>query len=326
MSPPRLTLACLPYDHVQPLVSGEVRIEGVELMPVILRRPLDVFSRMLANSEFDIAEMSLTHCFTLKMNGRAKFVTLPVFPSRMFRHGFIFVNAGSGIAAPKDLEGKRIGVQGYQTTAAVWIRGILQRDYGVSFERVRWFEGGVNQKGVAGGTTTRLRPDDPLAVESIGENTTLSDALAAGEIDALIGPEIPGSLYASGQVHRLFPDYHRVEREYYAKTGIFPIMHALVIKDGVHRAHPWLAANAFRAFEAAKKLVQHQARFTGALSYMLPWQHEQIEEIDQVFGADPWPYGVTANRPTLDAFAQILAEQRFMAKPAPLDEIFVPVD
>jgi 4,5-dihydroxyphthalate decarboxylase len=295
------------------------------MTPILLRRPLDVFSRMLAKSEFDIAEMSLTHCYTLKVQGTAKFVTLPVFPSRMFRHGFIFVNARSGIAAPKDLEGRKIGVQGYQTTAAVWIRGILQREYGVSFERVRWFEGGVNQKGVAGGATTRLRPGEALAVEAIGDDKTLSEALAAGEIDALIGPEIPGSLYSSEQVRRLFPEYHRVEREYYAKTKIFPIMHALVIKDEVHRANPWLAANVFRAFEASKKLVQRQARFTGALSYMLPWQHEQIEEIDQVFGADPWPYGVAANRPTLDAFAEILATQRFLPKAPPPDEIFVPV-
>jgi 4,5-dihydroxyphthalate decarboxylase len=325
MNPLRLTLACLPYDHVQPLTSGEVRIEGVELAPIACRRPMDVFSRMLANNEFDIAEMSLIHCFILTMLGRARFVALPVYPSRMFRHGFIFVNTRAGVTAPKDLEAKRIGVQGYQTTAAVWIRGILQREYGVSFDGAKWFEGGVNQKGVAGGQATRLRPDSSLAIESIGDGTTLSDALAAGEIDALIGPEVPHSLHRSGRVRRLFPDYHAIERDYYARTGIFPIMHALVLKDEVHRAHPWLATNVCTAFERSKQVAHRQARFTGALSYMLPWQHEQIEEIDQIFGPDPWPYGIRRNRSALEAFAQFLFEQRFTPKVAALDEVFLTV-
>lgn len=321
----QLTMAGLPTDRIYPLASGEVQIEGAELKYLPIRHPVEIFSRMLRSNEFDVAEMSVTHCFVLKAENRARFVTLPVFPSRMFRHGFIFVNTRSGIGAPKDLENRRIGVQGHQSTAAIWIRGILQHEYGVSFKRVRWFEGGVNRRGVPGGEVTALRPAEPLAVEFIGESRTLNDMLAAGEIDALIGPEAPNALRTSKDVARLWPDYHRLETEYHRRTGIFPIMHALVMREELYREHPWLAARVYKAFVAAKDLAQLQSRFTGAMSYMLPWMFEQLEEIDAVFGADFWPYGLEPNRRTLEAYAQMLLEQKFLSAPVRLEDIFLPV-
>ncbi|MGH7088512.1 MAG: hypothetical protein ACREFQ_06390 [Stellaceae bacterium] len=322
----RLTMACGPYDRMEALYNGDVSIAGVELAPRIIQRPLDIFSRMLADDEFDVAVMSLTHCFVLRAARRARFVALPVFPSRMFRHGFIFVNRRSGIRTPAELAGRRIGVQGYQMTAAVWIRGHLRSDYGVVLDDVEWFEGGVNQPGVAGGEATRFRPSRPVKIQSIAKDRTLNDMLTSGEIDALIGADAPRSLQERGAVIRLFPDYHAVERAYFERTGIFPIMHALVIREALYREYPWLATALYKSCDAAKAVAHAGARYTSALRFMLPWLYKHLDEIDAVFGADPWPYGLEPNRATLEAFSRHLADDGFLGQPVPLDEIFVPVD
>lgn len=323
MSKPSLTFACGPYDRMEPLYNGTVSVEGVDLVPRVIQTPMHIFGPMLKNGEFDISEMSLTHCFTLRAQGQAKFVTLPVFPSRMFRHGFTYINRRSGIQSPADLEGKRIGVQGYQMTAAVWIRGILEQEYGVSFEGVRWFEGGVNQRGVAGGDATAMHPDPSVHIEPIGNDRTLDEMLQSGEIDALVGAFAPMSLGRNPDVVRLIPDYHRHERDYYRRTGVYPIMHALVIREDVHRKYPWLAGNLYKACVESKNLALKQAGFTGAMRYMLPWLYEHLEEMQEVFGDDPWPYGLEANRPTLAAFGRHLAEQKFLSKPMRLEEVFI---
>jgi 4,5-dihydroxyphthalate decarboxylase len=323
MSKLPLTFACGPYDRMAGLFDGSVPIEGVDLRPLVIEQPMEVFSRMLKHAEFDVAEMSLAHCFILRATQAAGFVTLPVFPSRMFRHGCIFVNR-QAVASPKDLAGKRIGVQGYQMTAAVWIRGLL-RDQGVALEDVTWLEGGVNEYGVAGGAATSLRPATPLDISPIGRDRRLSDMLAAGEIDALIGAITPDSFGKSPDVVRLYPNFHVSERLYYEQTRIFPIMHALVIRNDIYRDNPWVATSLFKACEAAKLKAQRQARFSGALRFMLPWLAEHLEELDQVFGPDPWPYGLAANRAALDAFGRYLVDDGFYPAALPLDEAFVPI-
>jgi 4,5-dihydroxyphthalate decarboxylase len=321
----RLSFACGPYDRMQALYDGRVGIDGVDLVPMPISHPMEVFSRMLDDDAFDISEMSLAHCFALRARNTARFVSIPIFPSRMFRHGFIFVNARSGIQKPADLSGMRIGVQGYQMTAAVWIRGLLRNDFGVKIETVRWFEGGVNEKGVAGGASTSMRPESDLDIRYIGNDVTLSDMLARGEIDALIGALKPDSLKTSPDVVRLFPNFHQTEREYFRSTGIHPIMHALVIRTDLYDEHPWLAKSVFEACESAKRLSLAQTRFTGALRFMLPWLVEDLEEIDDVFGGDPWPYGIDGNTSALDAFNRYLVEDGFYSEPLPLGEVFVPV-
>lgn len=323
MSKPSLTFACGPYDRMEPLYNGTVSVEGVDLVPRVIQTPMHIFGPMLKNGEFDISEMSLTHCFTLRAQGQAKFVTLPVFPSRMFRHGFTYINRRSGIQSPADLKGKRIGVQGYQMTAAVWIRGILEQEYCVSFEGVRWLEGGVNQRGVAGGDATAMHPDPSVHIEPIGNDRTLDEMLQSGEIDALVGAFAPMSLGKHPDVVRLIPDYHRHERDYYKRTGVYPIMHALVIREDVHRKYPWLAGNLYKACVESKNLALKQAGFTGAMRYMLPWLYEHLEEMQEVFGDDPWPYGLEANRPTLAAFGRHLVEQKFLSRPMRLEEVFI---
>ena len=264
MSRLSLTFACGPYDRMHALYDGSVQVEGVDLRCLPIGQPMEVFSRMLKNEDFDVAEMSLTHCFTLRASGKARFVTLPVFPSRMFRHGFIFINAKAGIRSPKDLEGKRIGVQGYQMTAAVWIRGMLHAEYGVSFDKVRWLEGGVNERGVPGGATTSMRPGGKrLDIGPIAPDRTLGEMLATGEIDALIGAVRPDTLDTSPDVARLFPDYHPLEVEYFRRTGIFPAMHALVIREELYRQHRWLGTSLYKAVPlVAGKAGASLANFT----------------------------------------------------------------
>jgi 4,5-dihydroxyphthalate decarboxylase len=322
-----LTLACGPYDRMAALYNGSVQVEGVELRCFPIEQPMEVFSRMLKNEDFDIAEMSLAHCFTHKASGKARFVTIPVFPSRMFRHGFIFINTKAGIKTPKDLEGKRIGVQGWQMTAAVVIRGMLHRDYGVSFEKVKWLEGGVNEFGVPGGSTTSMRPGgQKLDIGPIPRDKRLSDMLAAGELDAIVGAVRPDSLFTSPNVARLFPSYHEMEIEYYKKTGVHPVMHGLVIKEDVYRSNKWLATSLYKACEAAKNASLAQTQFTGALRFMLPWLVEALEEIETVFGGDPWPYGLEPNRRTLEAFNQALVDDGLLQAPMKLEDVFVPIE
>jgi 4,5-dihydroxyphthalate decarboxylase len=321
-APLQITFACGPYDRMAPIFDGRVTIADVETRGIPIAEPMNVFSRMLEHDEFDVAEMSLTHCFALQAAGTARFVTVPVFPSRMFRHGFVFVNAAAGVREPRDLAGKRIGVQGYQMTAAVWQRGFLRDDYGVDLSAVSWFEGGVNQPGVAGGQTTTMRPAG-VSIAAIPAGRTLSEMLRIGEIDAMIGAVKPASYSVNGPVVRLFPDYHAIERASFLATGVHPIMHGLVIRRETHERAPWLAANVVAACEQAKNMALSDMRFTAALRYMLPWLVESVEEIDAVFGGDPWPYGVAANRPTLDAFVRHLVNDGFLTAPVSLDEIFL---
>lgn len=316
----RLTFACAPYDRVLGLFDGSVKIEGVEIEPVPIEQPVEIFGPMLARDAFDVAEMSFTHCFVLRANGRARFRTLPVFPSRMFRHGFIFVNRRAGIREPADLAGKRIGVQGYQMTAAVWIRGLLREDYGVSFGDVTWYEGGVNEH-LPETETTRMHPAG-IDVRNAPAGVTLSALLAQGELDAVIGATIPASLYTCGEVVRLFPDTHDVERAYFRRTGIFPIMHGLVVRAALLDDHPWLAGALVDACARAKAKALAGIRFTGSLRYMLPWLREAIEEIDELFEGDAWPIGVEPNRAALDAFNRYLVGDGFLSQPIALERVF----
>jgi 4,5-dihydroxyphthalate decarboxylase len=208
----RLSLACGPYDRTEALRTGVVRPEGIELVYVPVQSPPELFARMVSTECFDVSEMSCSLYFIRKSRGDFPFVALPVFPSRMFRHGFVFVNRDSGIEHPKDLDGKRVGVPEYSQTAAVWIRGILQDEYGVDWRSCQWYTGGVNAIG---------RPDTlvewprlPLSIQRVFDRT-LNDMLTAGELDALLGARIPKSLGRDPRVRRLFPNYREVEKDYY---------------------------------------------------------------------------------------------------------------
>lgn len=316
-----LTLACGPYDRMQALIAGEVEPEGIDLTYIPIQSPPEVFARMIKTRSFDVAEMSAVHYLVMRSQGAFPFVALPIFPSRLFRHGYIFVNRRSGIAGPKDLEGKRVGVQEYRMTAALWIRGILRHQYGVNTESFRWFEGGVNTPRPPD-ETMDLRPLKGADLTLIAPDRFLSEMLAKGEIDAYIGSRKPNP---APDVQRLFPDYRERERAFFERTGIFPIMHCLVMREDLHRQQPWVARSLFEACEKSKQRAHERLRRADS-SYMLPWLGAEVDEIERLFGGDPFPYGVAANRATLDAMGQYVFEQHFVARPLRVDDFFVSVE
>ncbi len=319
-----LTVACGPYDRTEALRNGAVQAEGIDLRYLAIQSPPEIFARMIHQRSFDVSEMSVSHYMISRARGGFPFVALPIFPSRVFRHGFIFVNTDAGIRTPKDLEGKRVGVPEYRQTAALWIRGILQHEYGVALERITWMEGGVNTPRQPD-VVMDLRPETRVDLQYIAEGQTLNDMLAKGEIDAMIGARQPFHFGKHPKVARLFRNYREVEAEYYRKTGVFPIMHTLVMQEPVYQEHPWIAESLFKAFEDAKRWALQQMRFSGTIRYTLPWLFADLEEIDALFGGDPWPYGLEPNRKTLEMMAQFLVDQGFLRERPRIDDLFAPV-
>jgi 4,5-dihydroxyphthalate decarboxylase len=318
-----LTFACCRYDRLEAIRDGDVAIEGVELNCITLKSGRDVFDRMVGGREFDVAELSASEYISLYGTGDCPFVALPVFPSRVFRHGYVFVNTRSRIRTPKDLEGRRVGLPLYTQTAAIWARGHLQHQFGVDLATVRWVEGAVEK----GGTHGRPHAPPLLRPVAIEHNSgrPLSELLARGEIDALIGSRKPESFGRDPHVARLFPDYRALERKLYETTGIFPIMHLIAIRREVYEANRWIASSLYKAFIEAKRAALSRMRYAGSLATMLPWLLAEIEEIEAVFGGDAWPYGIEPNRATLTALIQYMVEQHFIARPFAIEELFVPL-
>ncbi|MGE3643797.1 MAG: ABC transporter substrate-binding protein [Beijerinckiaceae bacterium] len=319
-----ITMACGPYDRMEALSLGHVRPEGIDLRYIAIQSPPEIFARMIKSRSFDIAEMSMAHYMISRIRGDFPFVAIPVFPSRVFRHGFIFVNRNAGINEPKDLEGKRVGVQEYRQTAGVWLRGILQHDYGVDLNTIHWVEGGVNEPR-APDEDMDLRPVRPISLELIPEDRTLNDMLEAGEIDAYFGARTPGALTRGKNVARLFPDYRAREKDFYSRTGFHPIMHTLVIREDLYREQPWIPESIYKACEESKRWILQQMRFSGAQRYMFPWLHDEIAEMDTLMGSNPWPYGVPANRKILEAFMSYLVDQAFIEAVRPIEDMFTPI-
>jgi 4,5-dihydroxyphthalate decarboxylase len=317
-----LTLACGPYDRMEALQNGLVRPEGIDLTYLSIQSPPEIFARMIRKHSFDLAEMSMSMYIQARQKGDFPFIALPVFPVRLFRHGYIFINKRSGITKPKDLDGKRIGVPEYRQTAAVWIRGLLRHEYGVDLDSIHWFEGGMNAAREQ--NSLDIRPPGPLKIDFVSE-TTLNQMLVDGELDACIGARRPAAMGSHPDIAKLFPDARRVEQEYYRKTGIFPMMHTVVIREEVLAANPWIAESMYKAFVQAKDWCLEQMRFSGTNRYMLPWLFDDLDEMDAVFGKDPWPYGLDPNRPTIEALDQYLFDQRFIARRSNIDELFVPL-
>lgn len=324
MSRLRLTLACGPYDRTDALQTGVVQPEGIDLLYLPIQSPPELFARMVHKTSFDVAEMSLSLYLQLRSRGDFPFVALPVFPSRMFRHSYVFVNSGAGIESAADLAGKRIGVQEYHQTAGVWIRGILSGSYGVDFSGVSWFEGGVNAPRQAD-PAIDLRPAGDLDITFIGSDTCLDEWLAAGRIDAYFGARAPRSFRTADTVQRLFGDARAEELSWFRQTGVFPIMHTLVVREDLLDQHPWIAETLFKAFEAAKRWCLEQMRFSGTSRYSLPWMHAALEEVDELFGGDPYPYGLDRNRAALEMLAGFLVEQQFVLEAPSIDAMFAPI-
>ena len=317
-----LTFACGLYDRMLRLYTGEVQPRGIDLTFLANDEPRDIFDRMGGKLEFDASEMSSSEFISRFGAGRCPFVAVPAFASRVFRHGFIFFNRKSGIRAPKDLEGRRVGVPLYTMSAAIWIRGLLQHEYGVELGKIHWVQGALKKAGAHGNPTVVPLLQEP-AMEINRSGKSLSQLLADGDIDAVISSRPVEDIGSNPDIARMFPNYREVEKDYYLRTRIFPIMHLIVIRRDVHEAHPFVARSLYDALCEAKDRALAQMRERGALRYMLPWLPADMDEIDDVFGGDPWPYGIEANRPTLEALVQYMVEQHFIPRRIPIEDLFV---
>jgi 4,5-dihydroxyphthalate decarboxylase len=308
----QITLACGRYDRTQPLIDGRVRPEGVELNFIPLK-PGETFWRQLNHQEFDVSEMSLSSYTILRSEGDERFIAIPVFPSRIFRHSAVYLKAESKIAKPQDLKGKRIGVGDYQMTAAVWVRGFLQHEYGVRPEDVQW---------VVGQPIRNIQPPEGIRLEFIPKGEVMEEKLERGEIDALASVMLPRNLGSS--VRRLFPEWRQTEADYYRKTRIFPIMHTVVLKRALYDRNPWLATSFYKAFCAARDLSYRWLYNTDALAVGLPWVVDDVEKTRSLFGTQIWDYSIEGSRPTLEALVQYLDEQKLSRRRMKVEELFVP--
>src|ERR1051325_8415405 len=251
----RLTIAFWDYDRVRPLIDKTIKPRGIDLNPII-SRPSETFYRMLRHQEFDVSELSLSNYTMLRSRGDDTFTAIPVFPSRLFRHSCIYVNRTAGINKPSDLIGRRIGVPEYSMTAAVFARGLLLHEFGVKPETIEWFSG--TQDGLQ--RPTRIDFELPgVKLTRMPLEQDMGPMLETGEIDAIISPNAPKALARTDSpVRRLFEDYRTVEKAYFAKTRIFPIMHTIVLRKAVYEKPPWAAASLFEAFEQAKRWAYEQ--------------------------------------------------------------------
>jgi len=318
-----ITFGCGLYDRLVPLFSGEVRPEGIDLTFVPIDTPADVFRRML-EGEFQAGEMSSSDYLRRTSRGECPFVAIPVFPSRVFRHGMICVNRDAGIATPKDLEGKRVGVPAFAMTAAVWIRGLLQREYGVDLTTIRWVQD-APLRAMSNDAATRRALAAKFSIEVNETGESFEALLVEGAIDAFIGADIPQPMRVSSHVLRLFPNYKELEQEYYRRTKIFPIMHTVVIRRDVYERHPFVAKSLYDALDRSREIARSKMRYMGTLRYMLPWMIAEIEELDAIFDGDPFVYGLASNRTTLETALGYLRDQALLVHPVSLDEAFVPV-
>lgn len=313
----RISLACWDYDRTQALRDGTVVPEGVDLTYLALP-PEETFYRMLRHREFDVAEMSLS---SYAMDP-SPFVAIPVFPSRTFRHGSIYLAPESGVAEPGDLVGRLVGVPEYQITAAVWIRGILAEHHGVPVESVRYRTGGLHEPGRVEKVALSLPAE--VEVAPIGPGETLDGLLRTSQLDALYTARAPRSFGAIAGVRRLFPDPGAAERAYLRETGIFPIMHTVVIRREVYERDRWLAGSLLDAFTRAKQLVYPRLREATALKVSLPWTVSAAEEAVALLGEDFWPYGLAANRTVLETFLRYSYEQGLAGQQYRPEDLFAP--
>jgi 4,5-dihydroxyphthalate decarboxylase len=321
-TPLKLRLGCGDYDRTRPLFDGSVAARGIELECTSMI-PHELFLRVLVEGDFDVAEISISNHTTLISRGNRELVGLPVFPSRVYRHGFIFVHADSGITRPEDLAGRRIGVPEYDMTAAVWVRGVLKHDYGVEPHELHWFHGGLDRPGRP--KRIDVEPPPNIQLEAIGPDQTLGEMLERGELEAAIAPSIPMVVKrGSPGVRRLFPDHRSVEIDYYRRTGIVHLMHTIVIRRELYERDPWVAQSLFEAFARAKAEAYRWLVETGTPKVSLAWLQPAIELERAVFGPDHWPYGFEANRRSLEALVTYVHEQGLAERQINAEELFVP--
>jgi 4,5-dihydroxyphthalate decarboxylase len=295
----KLTLACVPnYDRTGPFLSGDVSPDGIQFTPSVFHKPGELFRRVAQDAEFDVSEMSVSTFMAMLSRGDTRYVGLPVFPRRAFRHAFLWINTGSGIKRPEDLKGRRVGVTEYQQTASMWIRAFLADDYGVTPESVIWVPGGLDEDEPE---RYAINLDSRFRMEPAPEGRALAEMLEKGDIDCLIGARIPdGFKRGVPQIKRLFENFFEVEQDYYRRTGWFPIMHMMVLRRSIYEEHPWTGRAISDAFETVRSTGWRRLCDLSSYACQLPWLLPYIEQTREYFGDDPFPYGVRPNARTLE--------------------------
>src|SRR4029077_2947500 len=330
----RLTVACGDYEIVRALKEGAVTADGLDLVMLTDMGPRERHWRMARRAEFDVCEANVGAYFMERDQGaalaseasgqrgnsivRAPLTAIPVFLHRRFRHGFLFVNAAAGIRAPKDLIGKKVGGTNFQPASSIWMRGILQDEYGLPHRQVTWV--------VERSEDVAFTPPKDLRIEMIAPGKRLDRMLAAGEIAAMLSPELP-RLFLEGdkRIVRLFPDYKEIELAYFRRTGIFPIMHVTTIRQEIVDKYPWVATNLVKAFEAAKQIAYR--RIANPRMVPIAWVRSALEEQEAVLGPDPWAYGLTpANRKNLETVLRYTFQQGMISRMPSLDTLFADTD
>jgi 4,5-dihydroxyphthalate decarboxylase len=313
----RLTVACGDYEIVRAIKEGTVKADGLDLVMLTGMGPRERHWRMARHSEFDICEANVGAYFMERDHGVA-LTSIPVFLHRRFRHGFLFVNAKAGIREPKDLIGKKVGGTNFQPASNIWMRGILEEEYGLPHRQVTWV--------VERSEDVAFTPPKDLHIEMIAPGKKLDVMLAEGEIPAMLSPEIP-RLFLQGdkRIVRLFPNYKDIELGYFRKTGIFPIMHVTTIKQEIVDKYPWVPTNLVKAFEEAKNIAYR--RIANPRMVPIAWVRTALEEQEEVLGTDPWAYGLTpANRKNLETVLRYTHQQGMIGKMMPLDSLFADTD
>ena len=303
-----LTLAINPYEHARDLAPHGIDLTVLELAVE------EIFYRFARFREWDACEMSFAKTVSITSQPAADIVPIPVFPSRVFRHSAIYVGERSGIESPKDLEGRKVGIPEWAQTAGIYARGLLAHEYGVDLSSIQWHQAGVREPG----RVEKVQLELPAGIKVIPvPDKSLAQMLASGELDAAISARDPGG-------RRLFADYVPLEKQYFDKTGIYPIMHVIVLRREVYERDRWIAMNLLKAFEEAKQKSMARLTDIGHSQVPIPWVAEHARRWREVAGEDFWPYGVEANRRSLEAFLQYAFEQGVARRKLAPEEIFAP--
>jgi 4,5-dihydroxyphthalate decarboxylase len=317
-----LSLSVCDYDRTRAIFDGRATIEGCDVTAVNLE-PEESFHRAFKFAEFDVSEISMSSYIMTTARRDAPYIAVPAFVSRLFRHSSIYIRTDRGIARPEDLRGKAVGLPEYQMTANVWVRGILQDEYGVRPADIKWRRGGLEEPGREERARITLPPEIELV--QVPHDRTLSRMLADGEIDGLISARAPSCFLAGApKVGRLFTNYPEVEAAYFKKTRIFPIMHAIGIRRSLVEQHPWLAVSVYKAFLKAKQIAMAELGQIGHLAVSLPWSVADYGRARALLGDDYWSYGAQANRHVLDKLAQYSFDQGLSVRRLPFEEMFAP--
>lgn len=316
-----ITVAGGDYDRIELLLNNKLSVEGINLNYVPLE-PDEIFWRMLQYREFDASEMSLAAYTILVSRGVDDFVAIPVFTSRMFRHSSIYIRDDGDISRPSDLAGGRIGQPEYQMTMSVWVRGILNSEYGLNLKDITWYLGGVDKPGRRERLELKYVPPNIMRIE----DRALSDLLLDREIDALCSAHMPARFKEGKGMKRLFDNYRTEEIGYYQKTGVVPIMHLVVIKKSVLENYPWVATSLYKAYDLAFREALNKLYNTDALPVSLIWLPDYIEQEKQLFRGDMqkvWSNGLARNFETIEMFIKYCRDQDLLERSVSVEELFV---